>query len=175
MWDFTQPFKYLDDSIRKHYVYHANFLYNDLLSNRLVVILAPAPYPMHEDHKVRVIENQNPLWYRKLYCSHNHFRRDRSLNSLVRLRNLVDKTFNVSSYKYDEIYRELIHKHIIEGAVFDSYKLNPNPDVREFFGIEDLLIEKHSSCNDVVGGVAGNPVFQPNQAFSCNSDDEVPF
>ncbi len=37
-----------------------------LETHRLEVELAPATDPRHTDHKIRVVTNQNPRWYRRM-------------------------------------------------------------------------------------------------------------
>jgi hypothetical protein len=40
----------------------------ELRRTRLSVVAVPAPDPRHQGHKVRVVEEQNPWWYREI-CS----------------------------------------------------------------------------------------------------------
>jgi len=137
-WDVNQPIKMLPKRVRRYYVEDADYLYNYLKSNYLEVILIPAPRPNHSTHKIRAIQNQNPNWYRELYWSSKHFRRDLSLRALDRILKQEDGTYRVSLFKYDSIYRELIHDRLIKGYIGEGYEIQANCKVREFFGIEDI-------------------------------------
>lgn len=133
-WSPDRPINELSENIRRFYIENAKFLYNDLKSNRLEVILIPAPKPMHRSHMIRAVQNQNPEWYRDLYWSIPHFRRDRSLRALDRIRKQEDRLFRVLPFKYDSIYRELIHNRLIEGFRENGYVTPPNNEVRKYFG-----------------------------------------
>lgn len=37
-----------------------------LETNQLEVVLIPAPDPRHVEHKIRVVNNQNPCWYQRM-------------------------------------------------------------------------------------------------------------
>lgn len=41
-------------------------MYDEMQQQFLHTILVPAPEPMHVGHMVRVVDNQNPDWYREL-------------------------------------------------------------------------------------------------------------
>src|SRR4051794_35935647 len=45
----------------------ATEMLNDLETWRLEVVLIPAPDPQHSCHRVRCVQSQNPVWYRK-FC-----------------------------------------------------------------------------------------------------------
>ena len=139
-WNPNRPINELPNNIRKFYVEHADFLYNDLRLNRLDVILIHAPEPMHCNHKIRFVQNENPLWYSELYRSNPHFRRDRSLRSLNRIREQKDRPFRVLPFKYDLICRALIHNRLIEGFREDNYEIAPNSEVRKYFCLEQIFI-----------------------------------
>lgn len=141
MWDINQPIKMLPREIRRYYAEDADYLYKDLKSNYLEVILIPAPMPNHPTHKVRAVQNRNPEWYRELYWSIKHFRRDLSLRALDRIRKEEDGTYKVSPFKYDSRYRELIHERLIEGYMENGCEMPPNNIVREFFGMKPNLEE----------------------------------
>lgn len=134
-WTPNKPIAFLPEDIRKLYSEQANCLYYDLLANRLEVILIPAPEPQYSGHMIRSVQNRNPKWYRDLYWSYNHFRRDRSLRALDRIRKQEDRYFKVSPYKYDATYRELIHNILIKGFENNYF---PNNKVRTFFGLEKI-------------------------------------
>ena len=130
---------YLPEEIKPHYIGEAEYLLNDLETNRLRVILVPAPQPMHQMHMIRVVESYNPEWYSSLYWSIDHFRRDRSLRALNRIIKQNDKPFRVQPYKYDMIYRELIHERLMNGFYEQGYEIPPNQIVKSFL---DSLLEE---------------------------------
>jgi hypothetical protein len=43
-------------------------MYEELRRTRLSVVVVPAPDPKHQGHKIRVVDEQNPWWYREI-CS----------------------------------------------------------------------------------------------------------
>jgi len=114
-WDPHYPIVQLPKKIRKFYTQEADYLYSDLLNNKLTIVLIPAPDPRHDCHMVRAVESENPGWYQGLYSSYNYFRRDRSLMALNRIRNQEDKQFRISPFHYDFIYRDLINDRLIDG------------------------------------------------------------
>lgn len=138
-WNINQPTMLLPEEVRRYYTEDADYLYKDLESNSLEVILIPAPIQIHPSHKIRAVQNQNPEWYRELYWSIKHFRRDLSLRALDRIRKQEDRAYRVSPFKYDSIYRELIHSRLIKGYVMENYEVPPNNAVREFFGLKPRL------------------------------------
>ena len=133
MWTPDEPISKLPEIIRGHFQEYAYFLRNNLEKNKLQVILTPAPEPKHQCHKIRVVETQNPSWYRELYHETPNFRRDRSLNSLERIINLKDQKFYIGPYKYDSIYRSLIKNILVEGYQFEEFLVPRNEDVYDFF------------------------------------------
>ena len=144
-WTPDQPTIDLPESIRGFYVEEADFLYQDLRANRLEVILVPAPEPKHCGHMIRAVANRNPDWYRELYSTHSHFRRDLSLRALDRIRMQKDRPFRINPFKYDAIYRGLIHDRLIEGHMVENYVENPNNTVRNHFGMDILEPEPFES------------------------------
>lgn len=146
-WSPSKPVSLLPAHIRDYFVDRAELLYDELYSRKLTVVLAPAPEPRHAGHMVRVVEETNPNWYSDLYCENVGFRRDLSLRSLDRIRFGVDMASGSSRgcvgnmYRYDEIYRTLILDQLINGFVFDWYRLVPENEVREFFGFSAVQFE----------------------------------
>ncbi|WP_309387053.1 hypothetical protein [Cerasicoccus frondis] len=57
---------------------------NELESHQLLVVLAPAPRPMHEGHMVRVPYDRNPVWYRRLCAAFTSARRSGKLTTRIR-------------------------------------------------------------------------------------------
>ncbi|MFA6287758.1 MAG: hypothetical protein WC661_10285 [Opitutaceae bacterium] len=43
-----------------------NEMLAELESNQLLIVLTPAPRPMHHGHMIRARAGQNPRWYREL-------------------------------------------------------------------------------------------------------------
>lgn len=141
MWNTDLPINQLPDNIRFCYAEEAEFLHYDLRSNKLEVILIPAPEPKHLGHMIRIVENQNPDWYRDLYWSTSYFRRDRSLAALDRIRKEKDRPFRVSPFKYDSAYRCLIHNRLTEGFREKGKEIPPNREVRLYFGLEHAVVD----------------------------------
>src|SRR3989339_1829161 len=74
----------------------ANFLLDDLIQHKLSVGLVDAPEPQHPNHKIRTVLIYNPSWYSELYHNHPHFRRDRSIRALTRIKQNKDQPFRES-------------------------------------------------------------------------------
>ena len=135
-WDSFSPVKLLPDNIRDLFTEEAGYLLHDLNNNRLEVVLISAPDPRFSGHKIRAIQNENPEWYKQLYHSYKHFRRDRSLKALNRIRKLEDRPFRVSPYKYDAIYRHLIYTRLTEGYKEMGDEIPADNEARYFFKAE---------------------------------------
>ena len=136
-WNPKQPIIFLPEGIRGYYVQEANFLINDLQEHKLKIVLAEAPEPKFEGHKIRVVESRNPEWYSKLYHSYDYFRRDRSLRALERIASQQDGYYMNGPYKYDFIYRTLITERLIEGYSVEGCEVPPNEKVKRI--LEDIL------------------------------------
>ena len=137
MWTPDEPLCELPAKIRRYYREHAEYLYYDLKENKLKIGLKPAPIPKYAGHKVHIVETWNPQWYSDLYWSRSSFRRDLSLRALERIKDQRDRPFIIAPYKYDAIYRELIHKHLLEGYDDkDGRSMPPNYKVKSFFDLE---------------------------------------
>lgn len=141
MWDTDNPVKDLPARIRQAFVEEAKYLHDELEQNMLTVVLIPAPEPKHVNHMIRAAVSQNPYWYRELYHSNRHFRRDRSLRALDRIRKMQDRKFNIAPYKYDMMYRELIRERLVEGCFVEGIEVPSNMMVREYFGLERKVDE----------------------------------
>ncbi|MEK6819867.1 MAG: hypothetical protein AABY03_01560 [Nanoarchaeota archaeon] len=96
MWNPNKSTRELPREVRKQFSEEAKFLHSDLKANKLSVVLADAPYQRFEGHKIRVVNARNPEGYSAMYQSYFHFRRDRSLNSLERLKKSEDNPFRIS-------------------------------------------------------------------------------
>ena len=144
IWDYDRPIKELPENLRHYYVEEANFLFNDLTDNPLNVVLIPAPDPAHSGHMIRCVDNENPSWYRELYHSHNNFRRDLSLRALNRIRNEEDRPFKISPFKYDSVYRELIHKRLTEPYLIEGHASIPEKEILNY-----LIDQKPSSDDEI--------------------------
>lgn len=113
MWNPSEPIGKLPEKVRGVFRNVANNLILGLERNKLVIGLAPGSDSRHPYRKRRVVVHSNPSWYSELYHSYPHFRRDRSVNALSRIRDLEDKTYLSGTYKYDFIYRRLILENLI--------------------------------------------------------------
>ena len=143
MWTSELPLKLLPKAIQVFYVERAWELKEDLNENFLHIelrepeLVRPEYYSAFPGHKLRVVENQNPNWYRKLY-SEEGVRRKLVKKSLERLVNLEDKEYKGNSYRYDFLLRDKMHDDIIDGYDHFLYRVPPNNIVRRYFGYEPL-------------------------------------
>ncbi len=67
LFDPDQPIRQFPKTVRRYYASQADYLYDDLVENRLEVILVPPPDLRFSGHMIRAVVNQNPAWYRHLY------------------------------------------------------------------------------------------------------------
>ena len=138
VWGPEKPVKELPDYIREAFLDEAQALYHDLKHNRLTVILVPAPDPRHSGHMIRAVESENPSWYRDLYHAAAHFRRDRSMAALDRIRKGQDsalgsvKNFQ-DSFRYDFLYRDVIMQRLVIGYDVEEHTVRPDPKIKWFF------------------------------------------
>jgi hypothetical protein len=125
----------LSEKIVEIFKNKAEFFLEELMHQKLEVILIDAPYSQYEGHKIRAVVNENPKWYKHLYRKYYpNFRRDRTLKSLKRLAELKDKNFVKRKYKYDAIFREFIYEILINGYYSKNYLVYPiNKEVEEYF------------------------------------------
>jgi len=65
----------------------AQYGLDSLMENRPIVSLAPAPIKIHENHKIRIVEQKNPNWFRDLCSSKDYQSSIRK--RIIRLLNLV--------------------------------------------------------------------------------------
>ena len=143
IWTPKNPTREIPTDIRKYFIEEAKFLHSDLKQNKLSVVLVPAPYERFEGHKIRVVNSRNPEWYSEMHGQYSHFRRDRSLRALNRLRSAEDNPFQINPWKYDMRYRELIFERLVEGYEAEYcfggriFFVSPNDKLREFFGLEN--------------------------------------
>ncbi len=74
----------------------------ELEATRLRVVLIPAPDRRHSGHKIRVVEQRNPAWYRELcanYLTHRsrpHRRRPKFVDTLIKRRNVLRALAEIS-------------------------------------------------------------------------------
>ncbi len=137
-WNCRKPIAELPVRIAELFSFEAASLLDELQENRLTVILIDAPERKHTTHKIRAVESSNPDWYRELYHSHRHFRRNLSEDSLRRISNGRDGEFasrhRWSPYKYDNLYRGLILERLTEGYVSDRWgRVPPVGKIKGFF------------------------------------------
>ena len=151
MWTPERPLKELG-GVSCYYTDHAEYLYYDLLSHKLCISTRPHPEPKHHDHKLRIVLAENPAWYSQLYNSQNSFRRDRSIKSLDRLRKGEDLPFMMARskkdlfsekirFRYDSVYRELIHDDLTKGYYCEGDFIQPNDEVRAYFNMPPLYVK----------------------------------
>jgi len=138
VWGPEKAVRELPDYIQAAFTDEASALYNELRHNRLTVILIPAPRPMHSGHMIRAVESENPSWYRDLYHSVAHFRRDRSMAALDRIRKGQDGEMGSvrpfrDSFRYDFLYRDVIMQRLVVGYAVEEHTVKPDPKIKRFF------------------------------------------
>ena len=133
-WGSNKPIAELPERVRYLFVEEAELLLQELRLNRLCVELIPAPDPRYCGHKIRAVVNRNPAWYREIYHTTPHFRRDLSLSSLRRLSALKDQQVTSRSkyarYRYDRIYRSLILERLTVGYMTEEGERIPPLRIR---------------------------------------------
>jgi hypothetical protein len=146
IWTPEKRLSYLPDFPRNLFITDAEFLYGELMDNKLKVVLSPAPSPQHADHKIRIAQSHNPEWYSSIYYSHNRRGRKFLKNSLWRIVNGMDGDFDSigsGHYVYDTLFREMIYSRLVEGYCDkDGSRIFPNNKVRNFFGLESVMEEE---------------------------------
>jgi hypothetical protein len=89
-WNPDVPISTLPEKIKGIFRKEAEYLYNDLMKNRLDIDTMPAPQPQFSGHKIRIVLSRNPEWYGDLFPSFGR-RRDYLSNALLRIINSEDK------------------------------------------------------------------------------------
>jgi hypothetical protein len=158
MWTPEHPSRELPRSIRKFFHREAYNIQDELEAGG--VELVPAPEPKHACHMIRV--SRNPDWYRDMYWSRDHFRRDRSLAALQRIRKSLDEPTLVRRIQnhYDTVYRALIQDRLLLGYDIGTGVIAPEPDVQHFFGIPPTKPE------DFYAAMNRQPLNSVHQYFS---------
>ncbi len=143
-FDSYKPLTCWDYAIQDSFREHALFLQQDLHHNYLQVVLVIAPEPLHATHKIRAVENENPPWYRKIYNTHQHWRRDRTEQALERIIANKDKLSIPYSRQnqlvtyacYDSILRSLIFNHLTQGFEYQGvFQCSPSA-IHSYFELE---------------------------------------
>ncbi|MFZ5391683.1 MAG: hypothetical protein ACOZAR_00630 [Patescibacteria group bacterium] len=137
-WHPSRPLKELPKSIRDYYVDMAQYLLDNLNSQRLEVELVPAPEPKFDSHKIRFVRQSNPEWYREIYHGNNNVRRDRSCLALRRISKMADVAYDSYGHN-DTLYRQLIHEMLINGCQVQDVIFESNKIVRRYFMIDDFV------------------------------------
>lgn len=142
LWTPEKPILELPYKLRKNFAGHAHSLHYELRTNRLTVVLVPAPEPKHIGHCIRVAVSHNPEWYSQFYWENPHFRRDRALGALDRIRNLNDGHHNPNSknyqFKYDWLFRDFIKYLLCKGYEESGCEVPPDENALEYFNRENL-------------------------------------
>jgi hypothetical protein len=160
---------YLSEEVHQYFRYEARFLKERLKFEGLVVVLAPAPRPMFSGHMIRVVENQNPEWYREFIKKYGRIERCLSISALERISLGKDENYiqrievyqdyvhvkkrgrlkglkyrerklrKDHRYFYDKIFRDLIFKRLTEGDENLLYFSEPVNEIREYFELEPRI------------------------------------
>jgi len=134
-WDAEKSLGYLPQQLHSFFQSEAAYLQRQLSLHQLTVVLRDAPDPRHSNHKIRVVNEENPLWYKALYAERGRMRRYLSLPSLDRIAQGLDKNFDPRnlSYQYDSIYRNLIFQRLTLGCEDLMDYLHPCLEVCDYF------------------------------------------
>lgn len=151
-WNPDQSLSNLPEAIKELFVEDAQFLLTELKTNKLEVILIDAPEPKYPGHKIRTSENSNPPWYKVLYNTYPHFRRDRSIKALERISLSEDRAFatSISKYapfKYHAIYRDLILERLTKGSN-DEPAFPLNKKAAAFFKNRELRVYEKDGLDE---------------------------
>jgi hypothetical protein len=100
----------------------AEWMRLDLAHHRLTVVLQAAPQPRHRQHKVRVVVDENPAWYRALArtipARRRQARRSQHHDSGLERRDVVPSlgrlAAGVCEYPYDWLLRPLLKEEYDE-------------------------------------------------------------
>ncbi len=136
-WDAQKSLGYLPKSLQCYFQSEAAYLQRQLSLHQLTVVLREAPESRHSNHKIRIVSDENPEWYRALYAERGRVRRYLSLPSLERIAKSLDKNFDPRnlSYSYDTLYRNLIFSRLTQGCEDLMDYLHPSSEVCSFFGL----------------------------------------
>lgn len=138
MWNPEIPIKYLEPKIAGIFSREADFLYEELIFQKLEVELSRAPDQKFPNHKIRRAISHNPAWYSELYHSKNHIKRKSCEKSLDRIRNYKDGFFTDPKYIYDLRFREMIFEKLYNGINYLNLKFESNEEVREYFDYKKI-------------------------------------
>lgn len=145
IWTPKKRLSYLPDFPRNLFITDAELLYQEFMNNKLKVVLSPAPDPQHADHKIRIAQSHNPEWYASIYFSHNRQKRKLLEKSLWRIVHGFDgdlDSIGSGHYIYDTCFRNMIYTRLVEGYIEKDFRIFPNNEVRNFFGLEPVIEEE---------------------------------
>ncbi len=144
MWSVEKAVRELPQDIARAFMHDAGNALQELLEHRLKVVLIDAPDPRFPGHKVRAVDDCNPDWYRRLYRERPHFRRDRSIDALTRIRDGHDRPWTPHGRilfrehtHYDTLYRNVVLGHLLHGRMTDDGPVMPDGAVRAYWGLAD--------------------------------------
>ena len=150
-WNPDAPVSTLPGKIREIFRKEAEYLYNDLMKNRLDIDTMPAPQPQFSGHKIRVVLSRNPEWYHDLYHCMSRYR-PYAENSLKRIANLTDKApkeyeskcgkTNYVKYKHNSNIRNFIFYRLADGHAENGALCLPNKEIRKYFGLKKINEKK---------------------------------
>ena len=129
----NQPVETYD--VTQYFKEHAAYLRSDLASNHLEVSLAPADPQRFVGHMIRVVDEENPPWYRSFYHREPGVRRDRTESSLERIIAEEDAAADEFPFAtYDKRVRGLIYDHLTKGYETKQGRVPPRNDFLEAIG-----------------------------------------
>lgn len=114
MWTPERPISELPLELKESFIIEAQDMLLRLKQEKLEVKLIPAPEPRHVDHKIHIVVNQNPEWYRTLYQSKSNIKRKFVQGALERIANEQDQVWQPNKYHYDPMIREVILDILID-------------------------------------------------------------
>jgi len=154
MWTPSKRLAYLPYFPRELFIEEGTRLYEELLNNRLEIVLVSAPIQKHTNHKIRSVQLHNPEWYSQIYSAHNRGKRKMLEKSLWRIVNRLDKDFNTGAskppYSYDAAFRSLIYSRFVDGYFTEEgSRVSSDNDVRNFFNLGKIEIydEEKPDCS----------------------------
>ncbi|MBI4152029.1 hypothetical protein HY496_03590 [Candidatus Woesearchaeota archaeon] len=138
-WNPELPIRYLPSEITLLFQKEADFLRKDLLDRRNIISYRRPCESQFDGEWQRVAESFNPEWYRSLFRSTPHLKRQRTLHSLERIASARDLRYR-ETYgcvhpfaSYDTLYREEIRQRLTEGFLWESKFVPPNAMAEEYF------------------------------------------
>ena len=143
-WNPCNPLELYPPEVQASFQREAQLLLGELQSNKLEVILIPAPEQRFSGHKIRVAVNHNPPWYSQIYQQVPHIKRERVERCLQRLTESQDGRYRRRPYRYDFRFREIIFERLIDGyedsdPLCGPFCIEANQEIRDYFELKTFF------------------------------------